>query len=496
MERRVSILVALFGLFVVSATVPVLANAQQTMIFGEQAVGTLSDEQAVPGCCHNFSFSGSVFSFDLTGDFRRGPDSTCGFILGPDESCVFYVVFAPSQAGNRTGALIFKELGFIDTVVTLVGTGVADAGIPAGSSRHAFLGPCQGSFITGCSTVLSSMGARIDHSGTASSSGESVNYTATAVSEANSLGGSVSLTSQTLNPSGPGIMVQAVANMVDVITISFPPWDGTVGTMELRYTLHGNNSASGVDATARFGPHRVPYACVKLGTNEPLFPFGCIAHDSSQIDGTFSAGFVTFVYGKPFPLWFELESIAGTGFGPGRPTGGGSSAASFLNTATLEPFTLFGPDMQPLVGTPTITSNLGLQYSPLQVVDSLVQLNAVSGRFVPPAGGGTPITSVAAGGEFRIDATFINHGSSNICHIAFQVETLEGNPATPMMLTQSGDPIGTQGITVSATDAGAPDHLLAQAQQQFHFRIGVARTESINFLVHMLGVPEAGTCGP
>jgi hypothetical protein len=180
------------------------------------------------------------------------------------------------------------------------------------------------------------------------------------------LGGSVSLTSQTLNSAGPGVMVDALEETADVVTILSPSLNGTVGVLQLKYTLDGTNTASGIDAGATFGPHRVPYACVKMGINQPVFPFGCTAYDAPQVAGTFTARFVRFVYGQPFPLWFQLESIAGTGFGPGRPVGSGSSAASFLNTAAIVPFVLFDSDMNPVEATPTITSELGIvSYQPV-----------------------------------------------------------------------------------------------------------------------------------
>jgi hypothetical protein len=74
---------------------------------------------------------------------------------------------------------------------------------------------------------------------------------------------------------------------------------------------------------------------VKLGINDPTFPFGCTAYDQADVSGTFDAGIFPFVYGQAFPLWFQLESIAGTGFGAGRPTGAGSSNANFTTPLTL-----------------------------------------------------------------------------------------------------------------------------------------------------------------
>ncbi len=118
--------------------------------------------------------------------------------------------------------------------------------------------------------------------------GESITYDASSVARAGALGGRVSLSSNTFNSSGPGVMVDSFEQLVDSVTAAGPGL-GT-GFVALFYTLEGTNTASGVDAGARFGPHGVPYACVKAGVGDPLFPFGCAAYDQPAINGTFSAG--------------------------------------------------------------------------------------------------------------------------------------------------------------------------------------------------------------
>ncbi|MGI8745305.1 MAG: hypothetical protein ACR2NN_22575 [Bryobacteraceae bacterium] len=85
-------------------------------------------------------------------------------------------------------------------------------------------------------------------------------------------------------------------------------------------------------------------------------------YDQMNVGGTFSAGSFPFIYGLPFPLWFELESIAGRGFGSGRTTGLGSSAANFYNTATIAGVVLYDQSMNPINGVPNITSSLGISY--------------------------------------------------------------------------------------------------------------------------------------
>jgi hypothetical protein len=227
---------------------------------------------------------------------------------------------------------------------------------------------CVGDF-TSCSFPASSSGTAITNSGSVATSGETLSYSASSVSLPGSLGGSVSTNSDTLNSSGPGIMVDAEELMVDSVIISFAPLTGQTGFIVLDYTLHGTNSVSGTDAIPppTPGPNE-SYACVHLGINNPIFPSGCTTFTQPSVAGTFSTGTFSFIYGEAFPLWFGLESIAGTGFGSGRATGIGSAEADFYNTATIGGLLLYDQSMNPLNATPTITSSLGISYQDANAV--------------------------------------------------------------------------------------------------------------------------------
>lgn len=174
-------------------------------------------------------------------------------------------------------------------------------------------------------------------------------------------------------------MVDAVEQLVDSVMISFVPFTGQIGYVQLNYSLHGSNSASGTNSLVTFGPHKVPYACVKLGINDPIFPFGCSAFDQPSVNGTFTSGVFRFTYGQAFPLWFQLESIAGTGFGSGRPLGSGASTANFFNTADISGLVLYDSNMVPLNGTPSITSDLGTSYEVVGAVPEPKTLLFVGG---------------------------------------------------------------------------------------------------------------------
>ena len=223
----------------------------------------------------------------------------------------------------------------VSTAVLLVATLFSGDNVYAAvvAYNSALIATCIGSFGAignppdPCILKASSSGAAIMNSGSVNTSGENLDYTAFSVSVPGLLGGSVTVSSNTLNSSGPGVMVDALEQLVDSVTISFAPLNGETGYMRLLYTLDGTNSSSGADAS--------PYGCVKLGINNPTFPFGCQGHFQSSVAGTFSTGTFPFIYGQGFALWFQLESIAGTGFGSGRATGSGSSTANFITRRRL-----------------------------------------------------------------------------------------------------------------------------------------------------------------
>jgi hypothetical protein len=148
-------------------------------------------------------------------------------------------------------------------------------------------------------------------------------------------------------------MVVAQEQFVDILTISHAPLNGLTGHLVIEYTLHGTNTKT---------DNNVSYGCVKAGIYEPIFVFGCTRYSQPNVAGTFESAAYSFTYGQPFPLWFQLESIAGTGFGPGRKTGTGSSAANFANKAAIQGLVLFDQTMSALKDKPNITSALNVAY--------------------------------------------------------------------------------------------------------------------------------------
>jgi hypothetical protein len=203
-----------------------------------------------------------------------------------------------------------------------------------------------------------------------------VAYTASSVALAGSLGGAVAVSTSTLNSSGPGVMVDALEQFVDILTVSYAPLNGLTGYLVIDYTLHGTNSTAG---------NNISYGCVKAGINEPIFPFGCTGYSQPRVAGTFESATYSFTYGQTFPLWFQLESIAGTGFGAGRKMGTGSSAANFANTAAIEGLVLFDQNMNPLTAAPNIASALNVPYQSLSTPEPSTAVLLIAGLLVIPA---------------------------------------------------------------------------------------------------------------
>ena len=130
-----------------------------------------------------------------------------------------------------------------------------------------------------------------------------------------------------------------------------------------------------------------------------------------------------------------------------------------------------------------------------QVVNDRLQLTGLQSSFVRPSslGFSDPRASV---GAFRITATFRNTGP-DICHVAFDVPTLNGPAGTnPVLLTAARELLGSQGAAISAAKAGAQLHLPSGGTQSYQFIIGVQQRTPINFFVDALGDATSGPCNP
>jgi hypothetical protein len=131
------------------------------------------------------------------------------------------------------------------------------------------------------------------------------------------------------------------------------------------------------------------------------------------------------------------------------------------------------------------------------VINDLVQVDSVQYEFRPPSPVPGQVNPLAAGGAFWIAAVFSNRGGVDICHVAFEVVTLKGAAgATPILLTERGEPIGGQGIILPAALAGPNEHLRAHTAERYQFVIGISQAEVITFFVNVRGEATAGPCDP
>ena len=127
-------------------------------------------------------------------------------------------------------------------------------------------------------------------------------------------------------------------------------------------------------------------------------------------------------------------------------------------------------------------------------VNDRLQLTGLQYSFVKPSNLGFSDPRASAG-AFRITASFRNVGP-DICHVAFDVPTLDGPAGTnPVLLTAVRELLGGQGTAVPAAKAGAQPHLPSGSSQSYQFTIGVQQRTPINFLVNALGDATSGLCG-
>jgi hypothetical protein len=149
----------------------------------------------------------------------------------------------------------------------------------------------------------------------------------------------------------------AISTFQDSMTVSSPPFDGSRGTISLMYTLSGTPSSSG--------------AATGLGTVQGSVNGHAFAQQyTSPVAGLFLAGSFPFIYGQPFPPFFQLSADSGTIIPSGSAgdicvfcTGSGQASANFLNTFVLSAFELLDPNGNPLASPVTITSSSGTPYS-------------------------------------------------------------------------------------------------------------------------------------
>ncbi len=128
------------------------------------------------------------------------------------------------------------------------------------------------------------------------------------------------------------------------------------------------------------------------------------------------------------------------------------------------------------------------------VVNEWVQLDRVHATFVPREPAQTPVNPLAAGGSYHIDAVFTNIGGANICHVAFEVVTLNAPTGVASVLTRNGELIGREGSQFPATLVGDRANLQAGDRERYRFTIGVTEPAPLTFFVNLMGERTTSGC--
>jgi len=128
------------------------------------------------------------------------------------------------------------------------------------------------------------------------------------------------------------------------------------------------------------------------------------------------------------------------------------------------------------------------------VVNDWVQLDRVRATFVPPDPAQAVVNPLAAGGTYQIDAVFTNVGGQNICHVAFDVITLDAASGVASVLTRSGELIGREGTQFPATLAGEHANLPASDRERYQFTIGVTERAPLTLFLNVVGERTTTRC--
>jgi hypothetical protein len=105
---------------------PTVFVTPPSLTFGDQLVGTTSMPQAIT-LTNTGNAALAISSIALSGDFNQS--NSCGSGLLAGSSCNIYVSFAPTAAGNRTGALTITDSApGSPHIVPVAGTGVSTVG--------------------------------------------------------------------------------------------------------------------------------------------------------------------------------------------------------------------------------------------------------------------------------------------------------------------------------------------------------------------------------
>jgi len=142
---------------------------------------------------------------------------------------------------------------------------------------------------------------------------------------------------------------------------------------------------------------------------------------------------------------------------------------------------------------------VSFEFVPL--VNKLVTLESVSGRFSPSGSGGAPPFPGGAVGVFSIASVFKNTSGLNICNGRFEIVELQTVSGTHLQVfnANGNGPFGGVGDLVPynfVSSVRGMKHFEIGEKVQFDFNIFVPQREGIRFFVNMVGEPQVGNCAP
>ncbi len=193
-----------------------------------------------------------------------------------------------------------------------------------------------------CSTgpacqTLASQSTTLNYSNTVTSGVNSITVTGFADEDLATLALKASATYSEPSPESFYVQYQSVAGLSDTFTISDPALNGTVGFLEIPFTITGTVSPSGLGEISVFlNDSAGGLTAICTTSSAPCF----FAGNANIIAGSAATGTLSFHYGDPFTLSWLLGAVTF----PSTTFQSGSS--DYSHTATFSGFELFDSNGQ------------------------------------------------------------------------------------------------------------------------------------------------------
>lgn len=217
------------------------------------------------------------------------------------------------------------------------------------------------------------MPAQTSFSGNLSGGGSSVDLTGTASSDAGVLKGSISTIVTSGAPPLTGIVGEAVALMVDTVTISDPSLNGETGSLVLGLSADATGSGSQLVSPGVYTTADVSLYAGAAVSGFPLARTGYFVDGSLSVPSYLGPA-ASFTFGEPFSIeiYFEATSGASCTTTAACATWNSNGVAASVNasdTVLLNSFNVYGNNGASISPSDwSVISASGLQYGPSGVV--------------------------------------------------------------------------------------------------------------------------------